>query len=363
MNGYDDMLDDYARQPVTSNSVHDTSKAPLHIGLDDPLMEIKALSSSSHVGGRHLCSPSSHAALPTADIATPLNNTICSMEVIKSTPTTSPPSSVLILVVGFQDGHIRFYDTNYWQLLDMRTQLSPVVSMASAVHDHQHPPPPPSTTTTTSTPCLYCIKFNPNPGRLLSLAVNGHTGHLYAGFNNTSIVRIDVLSFIKSFQSIRTKSKTIKFLKIGDITKLSCLLPHDTGLLSGSGDGQLLWWPLHLNNATGSQEVVPLLGHRGAVFCLAAGYSGEVYSGSADDERWLLDFIRQCGSYRSETLEHAECLKCAQYVAHKMEDIGFTVRLIGNNHHNNENGSQSSTIDWEPASSSKSDDVYYVMAL
>ncbi|KAF4718474.1 hypothetical protein FOZ62_013029, partial [Perkinsus olseni] len=65
----------------------------------------------------------------------------------------------------------------------------------------------------------------------------------------------------------------------------------------------------------------------------------------------------------SETLEHAECLKCAQYVAHKMEDIGFTVRLIGNNHHNNENGSQSSTIDWERASSSKSDDDYYVMAL
>ncbi|KAF4738008.1 hypothetical protein FOZ63_008466, partial [Perkinsus olseni] len=26
----------------------------------------------------------------------------------------------------------------------------------------------------------------------------------------------------------------------------------------------------------------------------------------------------------SETLDHAECLKCAQYVAHKMEDIGFT---------------------------------------
>ncbi|KAF4743524.1 hypothetical protein FOZ63_013546, partial [Perkinsus olseni] len=82
-NGYDEMLDDYdARQPVTSNSVHDTSSTttPLHIGLDDPLMEIKASSSSSYVvRGRHLCSPSSHAALPTADIiASPLNNTICS---------------------------------------------------------------------------------------------------------------------------------------------------------------------------------------------------------------------------------------------------------------------------------------------
>ncbi|KAF4740258.1 hypothetical protein FOZ62_018230, partial [Perkinsus olseni] len=91
MNGYDDMLDDYARQPVTSNSVHDTSTTPLHIGLDDPLMEIKA-SSSSHVGGRHLCSPSSHAALPTADIATPLNNTICSVIIILIVPSSSSSS-------------------------------------------------------------------------------------------------------------------------------------------------------------------------------------------------------------------------------------------------------------------------------
>lgn len=38
---------------------------------------------------------------------------------------------LVLIVVGFQDGHIRFYDTTYWNLLDARIQKSPVVSMAS----------------------------------------------------------------------------------------------------------------------------------------------------------------------------------------------------------------------------------------
>lgn len=35
---------------------------------------------------------------------------------------------------------------------------------------------------------IIIIQFNPNPGRILSLAVNESTQQLYAGFNNTSLV-------------------------------------------------------------------------------------------------------------------------------------------------------------------------------